>query len=233
MRVPAAVQQPRGTSGGGGTLSGTGAVVSGGCDGICGRWNSCRYAGWWRHVISRRNRFRRCDGTCGRWNSRRLRRGRLRWKNLQHFGTGLTLPQACTAICASQTTSGCPATDCQTGCVNEADATHNHAGGPVDTQALICSFPPNRPQSFGDRICPGFGQHEACHGLHRRRLHGVRPDGNVYGGWGQMIPQYFDLRWVCQLCKQRAASGSFGSYWNMIKAKWTAGDWGDDPIWSQ
>ena len=37
--------------------------------------------------------------------------------------TGVTLEQACTAMCASQTTIACPVADCQTACVNAADAT--------------------------------------------------------------------------------------------------------------
>jgi lysophospholipase L1-like esterase len=36
---------------------------------------------------------------------------------------GLTLDQACTAMCASQTTIACPVADCQTACVSAADAT--------------------------------------------------------------------------------------------------------------
>jgi lysophospholipase L1-like esterase len=50
--------------------------------------------------------------------------------------------------------------------------------------------------------------------------------GNVYGGWGQMIPQYFGPPvGFANYANSGAASGSFGSYWNMIKAKWSAGDW--------
>jgi len=33
----------------------------------------------------------------------------------------------------------------------------------------------------GIRICPGCGCHEACHGLHRRRLDCVRSTGNAFG----------------------------------------------------
>lgn len=50
--------------------------------------------------------------------------------------------------------------------------------------------------------------------------------GNTFGGWGQMIPQYFAPPvGFANYANSGAASGSFGSYWNMIKAKWTAGDW--------
>jgi lysophospholipase L1-like esterase len=50
--------------------------------------------------------------------------------------------------------------------------------------------------------------------------------GNVYGGWGQMIPQYFGPPvGFANYANSGAASGSFNSYWDMIKAKWTAGDW--------
>jgi lysophospholipase L1-like esterase len=50
--------------------------------------------------------------------------------------------------------------------------------------------------------------------------------GNAFGGWGQMIPQYFGPPvGFANYANSGAASGSFGSYWSMIKAKWTAGDW--------
>jgi lysophospholipase L1-like esterase len=50
--------------------------------------------------------------------------------------------------------------------------------------------------------------------------------GNTFGGWGQMIPQYFAPPvGFANYANSGAASGSFGTYWNMIKAKWTAGDW--------
>jgi len=37
--------------------------------------------------------------------------------------TGLTLDQSCSAMCASQASGACPVADCQTACVNAADAT--------------------------------------------------------------------------------------------------------------
>jgi len=49
--------------------------------------------------------------------------------------------------------------------------------------------------------------------------------GNVYGGWGQMIPQYFDLPLGLPTMQTASRVRVIGSYWNMIKAKWTAGDW--------
>jgi lysophospholipase L1-like esterase len=50
--------------------------------------------------------------------------------------------------------------------------------------------------------------------------------GNVFGGWGQMIPQYFAPPvGFANYANSGAASGSFNNYWAMIKAKWTAGDW--------
>jgi lysophospholipase L1-like esterase len=50
--------------------------------------------------------------------------------------------------------------------------------------------------------------------------------GNAFGGWGQMIPQYFGPPvGFANYANSGAASGSFGSYWSMIKAKWNAGDW--------
>ena len=50
--------------------------------------------------------------------------------------------------------------------------------------------------------------------------------GNTFGGWGQMLPQYFAAPvGFANYANSGAASGSFGSYWSMIKAKWSAGDW--------
>jgi lysophospholipase L1-like esterase len=50
--------------------------------------------------------------------------------------------------------------------------------------------------------------------------------GNVYGGWGQMLPRYFAPPvGIANYANSGAASGSFNTYWNMIKAKWAAGDW--------
>ena len=50
--------------------------------------------------------------------------------------------------------------------------------------------------------------------------------GNTFGGWGQMLPQYFGPPvGFANYANSGAASGSFGTYWNMIKSKWTAGDW--------
>jgi lysophospholipase L1-like esterase len=50
--------------------------------------------------------------------------------------------------------------------------------------------------------------------------------GNTFGGWGQMLPQYFAPPvGFANYANSGAASGSFGSYWSMIKAKWSAGDW--------
>jgi len=50
--------------------------------------------------------------------------------------------------------------------------------------------------------------------------------GNVYGGWGQMLPQHFAPPvGIANYANSGAASVSFGTYWGMIKAKWKAGDW--------
>jgi lysophospholipase L1-like esterase len=50
--------------------------------------------------------------------------------------------------------------------------------------------------------------------------------GNTFGGWGQMMPEYFAPPvGFANYANSGAASGSFGTYWSMIKAKWSAGDW--------
>ena len=50
--------------------------------------------------------------------------------------------------------------------------------------------------------------------------------GNTFGGWGQMMPEYFAPPvGFANYANSGAASGSFGTYWSMIKAKWAAGDW--------
>lgn len=51
--------------------------------------------------------------------------------------------------------------------------------------------------------------------------------GNAFGGWGQMLPQYFKPPvGVANYANSGASSSSFyGGYWGQIKAKWKAGDW--------
>jgi lysophospholipase L1-like esterase len=50
--------------------------------------------------------------------------------------------------------------------------------------------------------------------------------GNVYGGWGQMLPEYFAPPVaIANYANSGASSGSFGPYWNLIKARWRPGDY--------
>jgi lysophospholipase L1-like esterase len=51
--------------------------------------------------------------------------------------------------------------------------------------------------------------------------------GNAYGGWGQMLPQYFKPPvGIANYANSGASSASFyGAFWGQIKAKWKAGDW--------
>ncbi len=51
--------------------------------------------------------------------------------------------------------------------------------------------------------------------------------GNAYGGWGQMLPQYFKPPvGIANYANSGASSSSFyGGFWGQIKAKWKAGDW--------
>jgi lysophospholipase L1-like esterase len=48
--------------------------------------------------------------------------------------------------------------------------------------------------------------------------------GNKFGGWGQMLPEFFAPPIGIANYANSGASSSFG-FWNDIKAKWTAGDW--------
>lgn len=50
--------------------------------------------------------------------------------------------------------------------------------------------------------------------------------GNAFGGWAQMLPEFFNAPvGIANYANSGASSSSFGTFWNMIKAKWTAGDW--------
>jgi lysophospholipase L1-like esterase len=51
--------------------------------------------------------------------------------------------------------------------------------------------------------------------------------GNVFGGWGQMFPEFFDAPiGIANYGNSGASSSSFyGAYWSMIKKVWTAGDY--------
>ncbi|MDP9002631.1 MAG: GDSL-type esterase/lipase family protein [Myxococcota bacterium] len=49
--------------------------------------------------------------------------------------------------------------------------------------------------------------------------------GNVFGGWGQMLPEYFAPPvGIANYANSGASSAGF-PYWSDIKAKWTKGDW--------
>jgi lysophospholipase L1-like esterase len=51
--------------------------------------------------------------------------------------------------------------------------------------------------------------------------------GGAFGGWGQMLPEYFAPPvGIANYANSGASSSSFyGSLWGQIKAKWTSGDW--------
>jgi lysophospholipase L1-like esterase len=50
--------------------------------------------------------------------------------------------------------------------------------------------------------------------------------GNVFGGWAQMLPEYFGAPvGIANYANSGASSASFNTYWAQIKAKWSAGDW--------
>jgi lysophospholipase L1-like esterase len=49
--------------------------------------------------------------------------------------------------------------------------------------------------------------------------------GNTFGGWGQMLPQYFAPPvGIANWANSGASSGGFG-FWKDITSRWTAGDW--------
>ena len=48
--------------------------------------------------------------------------------------------------------------------------------------------------------------------------------GGVYGGWGQMLPEFFAPPVGIANYANSGASSSFG-YWTEITSRWTAGDW--------
>lgn len=49
--------------------------------------------------------------------------------------------------------------------------------------------------------------------------------GNEFGGWGQMLPQYFAPPvGIANYANSGASSGGFG-FWADIEARWVAGDW--------
>jgi len=51
--------------------------------------------------------------------------------------------------------------------------------------------------------------------------------GGAFGGWGQMLPEYFNAPvGISNYANSGASSSSFyGGFWGDIKAKWTAGDY--------
>ncbi|MDP9149303.1 MAG: GDSL-type esterase/lipase family protein [Myxococcota bacterium] len=105
----------------------------------------------------------------------------------------------------------------------------NHAGGPGGYPGLDLFFsgPTATPPQIG-----GIGYALATAATKPLMVY-IAGDstvcdqtGNLYGGWGQMLPEYLGPPvGIANYANSGASSGSYGPYWSLIKAKWTAGDW--------
>lgn len=104
----------------------------------------------------------------------------------------------------------------------------NHAGGPVGYSGLDLFF--SGPTGMTVNSI-GYGLATAASKPVMVYIAGdstvCDQTGNVYGGWGQMLPQYFlPPVGVANWANSGASSGSFySSFWGQIKSRWSAGDW--------
>jgi lysophospholipase L1-like esterase len=101
----------------------------------------------------------------------------------------------------------------------------NHAGGPGGYPGLDLFFSGKNPQvsAIGYALATAAtkpvmvyiaGDSTVCD-----------QTGNVFGGWGQMLPEFFNAPvGISNYANSGASSSSFNTYWSQIKAKWTAGD---------
>jgi len=104
----------------------------------------------------------------------------------------------------------------------------NHAGGPVGYYGLDLFFSGPNGMTVG-----GLGYSLVTAATKPTMVY-IAGDstvcdqtGNAYGGWGQMLPQYFAPPvGIANWANSGASSGSFyGAFWGEIKSRWTAGDW--------
>jgi lysophospholipase L1-like esterase len=103
----------------------------------------------------------------------------------------------------------------------------NHAGGPGGYAGLDLFFSGKSPQvsAIGYALATAAAKPIMVYIASDSTT--CDQTGGAFGGWGQMLPQYFAPPvGIANYANSGASSSSFyGSLWGQIKAKWTAGDW--------
>jgi lysophospholipase L1-like esterase len=112
--------------------------------------------------------------------------------------------------------------------VREMEGQPNHAGGPAGYPGLDLYF--SGPASAPPLIA-GIGYALVTPATPPVMVY-VAGDstvcdqtGNAFAGWAQMVPEFFAPPvGIANYANSGASSGSFGPFWNLIKARWKPGD---------
>ena len=100
----------------------------------------------------------------------------------------------------------------------------NHRGGPAGYPGLDVFFSGTNPQVSAIGYALSTAATKPVMVYMASDSTGCDQTGNIFGGWGQMLPEFFAPPVGIANYANSGASSNFG-YWNDIKAKWSAGDW--------
>jgi lysophospholipase L1-like esterase len=99
-----------------------------------------------------------------------------------------------------------------------------HAGGPSGYPGLDIFFSGTAPQVSGIGYALATAATKPIMVYIASDSTACDQTGNVFSGWGQMLPTYFNAPVGIANYANSGASSNFG-FWTDIKAKWSAGDW--------
>ena len=100
----------------------------------------------------------------------------------------------------------------------------NHNGGPAGYAGLDIFYSGANPQVTGIGYALAGATTKPIMVYMASDSTACDQTGNVFGGWGQMLPEFFAPPVGIANYANSGASSNFG-YWTDIKAKWSAGDW--------
>lgn len=108
--------------------------------------------------------------------------------------------------------------------VRDMEGQPNHRGGPAGYPGLDIFFSGTNPQVTGIGYALATAATKPVMVYMASDSTGCDQTGNIFGGWGQMLPEFFAPPVGIANYANSGASSNFG-YWNNIKAKWSPGDW--------
>jgi len=108
--------------------------------------------------------------------------------------------------------------------VRDMEGQPNHRGGPAGYPGLDIFFSGTNPQVTGIGYALATATTKPVMVYMASDSTGCDQTGNIFGGWGQMLPEFFAPPVGIANYANSGASSNFG-YWNNIKAKWSPGDW--------